>query len=140
MMPPSITKYGSPVRLDTQIVAVRAHCARTALKAPSIAFGGAPQREADSQPISQLVRQAVSQTVSRASRLADRNTQFGFFRWQTRLQAVGRAVTVITTSGRMVMHPTTDLWVGGLNPGRPSAGLSALLNLPLVQTLLSTNF
>ena len=55
----------------------------------SIAFGSAPQREVDSQPISQLVRQAVSQAVSRASRQADRNTQFGFFQWQTRLQAVG---------------------------------------------------
>ena len=43
------------------------------------AFGGAPRREADSQPISQLVRQVVSQTVSRASRQADRNTQFGLF-------------------------------------------------------------
>ena len=32
MMPPSITKYGSPV-LDAQIVALRPHCARTALKA-----------------------------------------------------------------------------------------------------------
>ena len=34
MMPPSITKYGSPVRLDAQIIALRPHCARTALKAP----------------------------------------------------------------------------------------------------------
>ena len=58
----------------------------------SVAFGSAPRREADSQPISQLVRQAVSQTVGRASRQADRNTQFGFFQWQTRLQA-GRAVS-----------------------------------------------
>ena len=33
MMPPSITKYGSPVRLDAQIVALRPRCARTALKA-----------------------------------------------------------------------------------------------------------
>ena len=55
----------------------------------SIAFGSAPRREADSQPISQLVRQAVSQTVSRASGRADRNTQFGFFQWPTRLQAAG---------------------------------------------------
>ena len=31
---PSITKYGSPVRLDTQIVALRPHCAHTALRAP----------------------------------------------------------------------------------------------------------
>ena len=30
MMPPSITKYGSPVRLDAQIVALRPHCARSA--------------------------------------------------------------------------------------------------------------
>ena len=36
MMPPSITKYGSPVRLDAQIVALRPHCARTALKAPPL--------------------------------------------------------------------------------------------------------
>ena len=37
MMPPSITKYGSPVRLDAQIVALRPHCARCArpaLEAP----------------------------------------------------------------------------------------------------------
>ena len=55
MMPlgaPSISKYGSLVRPDAQIVALRAHCARTALKAP---------------PLSQ------------ASSQSDRNTQFGFF-------------------------------------------------------------
>ena len=75
----------------------------------SIAFSIAPQREADSQPISQLVRQAVSQTVSWASRQADRNTQFGFFQWQTRLQEVGRATTVRTSNGRMVLQPSTDV-------------------------------
>ena len=48
------------------------------LEENSIAFGSAPQREAGSRPISQLVRQAVSETVSRASRQADRNTQFRF--------------------------------------------------------------
>ena len=43
MMPlgaPSISKYGSLVRLDAQIVALRAHCARTArtvLEAPLMA-------------------------------------------------------------------------------------------------------
>ena len=39
MMPlgaPSITKYGSLVRPDAQIVALRAQCARTALKAPPL--------------------------------------------------------------------------------------------------------
>ena len=37
MMPlgaPSISKYASLVRPDAQIVALRAHCTRTALKAP----------------------------------------------------------------------------------------------------------
>ena len=29
---PSITKYGSPVRLDAQIVALRAHCAKGAAR------------------------------------------------------------------------------------------------------------
>ena len=33
---PSITKYGSPVQLDTQIVALCPHYARTALRAPPI--------------------------------------------------------------------------------------------------------
>ena len=33
---PRITKYGSPVRLDGQIVALCPHQARTALKAPSM--------------------------------------------------------------------------------------------------------
>ena len=37
-----------------------------------MAFGSAPRREADSQPISQLVRQAVSQTVIRESKQAGR--------------------------------------------------------------------
>ena len=40
MMPPNITKYGSPVRLDAQIVALRPHCARTALKAPPLLVDG----------------------------------------------------------------------------------------------------
>ena len=31
---PSITKYGSPVQLDTQIAALRPHCARTVLWVP----------------------------------------------------------------------------------------------------------
>ena len=75
----------------------------------SIAFGSAPRREADSQLISQLVRQAVSQTVSRASRQADITTQFGFFQWQTWLQAVGSTDAVRTSNGRTVMHPTAGV-------------------------------
>ena len=38
---PSITKYGSPVLLDAQIVALCSlHCARTALRAPLEVKGG----------------------------------------------------------------------------------------------------
>ena len=75
----------------------------------SIAFSSAPRREADSQLISQPVGPAVSQTFSRASSQADRNTQFGFCQWQTSIQAVGRAATVRTSNGQMVMQPTTDV-------------------------------
>ena len=42
----------------------------------SIAFGSAPRREAGGQPIKQLIRQAVNQTVTWASTQADVNTQF----------------------------------------------------------------
>ena len=35
---PSVTKYGSLVRLDAQIVALCPHCARTALRAPPMAL------------------------------------------------------------------------------------------------------
>ena len=35
---PSITKYGSPVQLDTQIVALRRHCAKGAPKANQAKF------------------------------------------------------------------------------------------------------
>jgi hypothetical protein len=75
----------------------------------SVAFSNAPRREANRQGISQPVRPAVSQTVSRASRQADRNTQFGFFfQWQTRLQAVGRTTIGTTRSGRVVKQPTAE--------------------------------
>ena len=43
MMPlgaPSISKYGSLVRLDAQIVALRAYRAHTALEAPPLTKGG----------------------------------------------------------------------------------------------------
>ena len=46
----------------------------------SITFGSAPRREADNKPISQLVKQAISQTVSRASMQADTHS-LGFFRF-----------------------------------------------------------
>ena len=90
-------------------------------QANSIAFGSAPRREADIQPISQFVRQAVTQIVSRASSQASQG-KFGFFQWQTQLQAVGRTPTVRTSNGRMVMQPTADVYVGGSNLSRLTAG------------------
>ena len=82
----------------------------------SIAFGSAPRREADSQPISQLARPAVSQTETHSQ---------GCCQWQTRLQAVGRKVILQASSGRMVMQPTAGFLVGSLNPGR--ANMAAAL-------------
>ena len=108
----------------------------------SIAFGNAPRREAESQPIPHLVRQAVSQTVGQASTQADRDTQFGFFQWQA-----GRAAAVRTSNGRMVMQPTADGLVGGLILGQPAAGSAGTPVISaqsdpqtLVQNVLSTNF
>ena len=71
-----------------------------------------------------FLRQAVSQTVSRASRQAERKAQYGFFQWQTWLQAVGTASDVTSSNGRTVMHLTVDVWVGGSIPCRPPAALS----------------
>ena len=79
----------------------------------SIAFGSAPRREADSQPISPLVRQAVSQAVSWASRQADRYTKFGFFRLRTRLQATGSPPCSRTVSIRAVMQSFANQQVSG---------------------------
>ena len=50
----------------------------------SIAFGSAPRREADSQPISPLARPAVSQKETHS---------LGFCHWQSRSQVVGRPFT-----------------------------------------------
>ena len=74
----------------------------------SIAFGSAPRREVDSQPISSL-----------ASSQSDRNTQFGFFvsgkrgpkEWADHLPTH-------PSSGRMVMQMIGIFLVGGLNPSR----------------------
>ena len=98
----------SPVSGESQSPQQQPNTLSVSTESNFIAFGSAPRKEADSQPISQLVRHAVSETVSRASRQADRNTQFGFFRWQTRLQAVGRAAPVRTSNGRRVMHPVSS--------------------------------
>ena len=92
----------------------------------SIAFGSAPGREADSQPISRLVRQSVShsgsQSGKQAGRQADRSTQFGFFQWWTPLQAKGMPKHRKSVSGRAVMQSTGSRQDGGSNPGQPTTG------------------
>ena len=108
----------------------------------SIAFGSAPQREADSQPISQLVRQAIGQTVSQARRQADKSTHFGFFQRQTPLQVAGRATTIRTNNGNASDHRRVGQQFDS-QPGPTAAApadLSALPILTLIQTPLSTNF
>ena len=68
----------------------------------SIAFGSAPRREVDSQPISpRASKQAVRQI----------HTVWVFCQWQMRPQAAGRS------SGRVVTQTTGIRVVGGLNPG-----------------------
>ena len=81
----------------------------------SIAFGKAPRREADSQPI----RQAVSQAGSWASRQADRQAeiQFGFFGGSLQLQTVGNLRPVGTVSGRVVEHSRNNWPFVSSNPG-----------------------
>ena len=112
----------------------------------SIAFGSAPRREADGQPISQLARQAVSQAVSQASRQADRQTE-------TRSLGVSSSGLGDKHGARIIVDQPAVEWKCYLPPtvmsalrvlaGRSSAvpaHLSALLSLTLVQILLSTDF
>ena len=77
--------------------------------ANSIAFGSAPRREVDSQPISPLARPAVSQTETHSLdflSVADAAPSSGETTWTT------------SSSGRMVVLLTGVFCVGSLNPGR----------------------
>ena len=73
--------------LEKALFAMYLWCKRkwTIFNAPSnsIAFGSAPRREADRQPISQLARPAVSQ-------VRQKHTVWVFCQWQTGVQAVER--------------------------------------------------
>ena len=74
----------------------------------SIAFGSAPRREADSQPISPLARPAVSQTETHS---------LGFLSVADAAPSSGETFRLGASSGRMVMQPTADFLVAGSNPG-----------------------
>ena len=66
----------------------------------SIAFGSAPRREADSQPISQLARPAVSQTETHS---------LGFLSVADAAPSSGENVWLKASSGRMVLQLTAAL-------------------------------
>ena len=77
-------------------------------KANSIAFGCAPRREADSQPISPLARPAVSQTETHS---------LGFLSVADAAPSSGETIRLRASSGRIVMQPTADFLVGSSKPG-----------------------
>ena len=80
----------------------------------SIAFGSAPRREADSQPISPLARPAVSQTETHS---------LGFSSVADAAPSSGEIFRLRASSGRMVMQLTGVFMVGGSNPGRANMAL-----------------
>ena len=75
----------------------------------SIAFGSAPRREVDSQPISPLARPAVSQTETHS---------LGFLSVADTAPSSGETFRLRPSSGQMVMQLTGILLVGVSNPGR----------------------
>ena len=95
------------------------------LKKNSIAFGSAPRREADSQPISQASSPSDSLSGKQAGR--QKHTVSVFCQWQTWLHAVGRTHSVRISHSRMVMKPTAKAQVGGSHP-LPMPAVSA--NMP----------
>ena len=75
----------------------------------SIAFGSAPRREVDSQPISPLARPAVSQTEAHS---------LGFLSVADAAPSSGETIRLRPSSGRMVMQLPGVFLVGGSNPHR----------------------
>ena len=82
---------------------------RQAREQNSFAFGSAPRREVDSQPISPLARQAVSQTEAHS---------LSFLSVANAAPNSGEISCLEPSSGRMVMQLTEAFLVGGSNPGR----------------------
>ena len=103
---------GCPFCLGFATMAVQVCCLDLPFEhnyANSIAFGSAPRRDADSQPISPLARPAVSQTETHS---------LGFLSVADAAPSSGEIVHFRASSGRTVMHLTADLLVGGPNPDR----------------------
>ena len=90
----------------------------------SIAFGSAPRREADSQPVSQLVRQAVSHAVSPTSRQAGGQTAHTGWAFSVTDSATSSGEPNTWkisqwSNGNAVNQQQSDR---GSIPGRPTAG------------------
>ena len=79
------------------------------LKKNSIAFGSAPRREVDSQPISPLARPAVSQTETHS---------LGFLSVADAAPSSGETCSMGLSSSRMAMQLTAAFTVAGSNPGQ----------------------
>ena len=75
----------------------------------SIAFGSAPRREVDSQPISPLAKPAVNQTEAH---------RLGLLSVANAAPSSGEIRCLGPSSDRMVMQLTEGVFVGGSNPGR----------------------
>ena len=75
----------------------------------SIAFGSAPRREVDNQPISPLAKPAVGETETHSLR---------FLSVADAAPSSGETFHLTSRSGRMVMQLTRIFLVGGSNPGR----------------------
>ena len=85
---PSITKYGSPLRLDAQIVALRAHCAKGAPKAILGATEGC-RKKAKIEHFSSVTNQPMHQ-------------QFWGFRGSHGTSYIGLAATTWVLTGAQV--------------------------------------
>ena len=81
---------------------------KSAVTVNSIAFGSAPRREVDSQPFSPCARPAVSQTETHT---------LGFLSVADASPSSGATLRLRSSSGRMVMRPTSISWVSGSYPG-----------------------
>ena len=107
-VPSTFTPLQGPHR-TTPRVPISAPCGPCWHTRNSIAFGSAPRREVDSQPISPLARPAVSQTEAHS---------LGFLSVADAAPSSGETFRLRPSSGRMVMQLTGVFMVGGLNPGR----------------------
>ena len=76
----------------------------------SIAFGSAPRREVDSQPISPLARPAVSQTETHSLGVLSETNSLGFLSVANAAPSSGGTVSIKASSGRTGRRLTAVFW------------------------------